>query len=526
MISYDIIDLTVDEDVESYNQGQRERWKALRTRQEDLNKVVRKRLKRTLNTLNEPIVSSLAIQQNDAPVHNVLPVPIQVRQIVHLLHKDLWSIVLSYLDGAEAYFTASILDKHIRSVIRERISRYSSPLHNGLITRIPILNPTKFNFSPYSNVLTASSFKSSLQLSISILVTSIILSNCKRLSTDLFDELLKLRNITLLDLSDCVVTQPFIEKLPLSCKKLNDLRLRNCRIGDSSAIHLVRQLRLRVLDFSSCLLTNEFTLQCASQLKNITHASLQHNDLNVREYIQNCHMSQYLDLSYCQLTQGSLLSIKFCTSIQYLNIECRQWTKNRVNSVSDNEVQLVLCHCKQLQHFNCSNHAITDNALSTINNYLHFQLRCLKLRKCMNLSKDGLLKIARNFPLLTDLDISCGIWKDHDITSFATALLTHKQLSTLKNHALTGSAVDIASVKDSDTISGNTSLKRLNISGCITLTDSCMDAVISRCFALDQVYIGGCHYIDNTRLKTQLSNAMQSQSRIQKRRRWPTVSST
>lgn len=252
----------------------------------------------------------------------------------------------------------------------------------------------------------------------------VYLTDCQRMTDSTLKSFAGCRNLTVLNIADCVrVTDAGVRHLvegPCSAK-LRELNLTNCiRVGDMAMVNIHKRCHsltylnvnycehiseagiellglthsLVSLDISGCncgdqglsALGNNTRLRdvCLSECMNIT-------DLGLQKFAQQCHEIQRLDLSHCmQLTDGAIKNLAFC---------CRMLTVLNLAGcklVTDLSIQYLsgVCHyLMQLDISGCT--LITDKALKYLRKGCK-KLRSLTMLYCKGISKHAAQKVTRH----------------------------------------------------------------------------------------------------------------------------------
>ncbi|XP_042128840.1 F-box and leucine-rich repeat protein 13 isoform X3 [Peromyscus maniculatus bairdii] len=205
-------------------------------------------------------------------------------------------------------------------------------------------------------------------------INHIYMVDCKALTDSSLKSMSVLKQLTVLNLTNCV-----------SCPNLHYLSLRNCEHLTDLAIECISgMLSLVSVDLSGTLISNE-SLNILSRHRKLRELSLSEcaniTDIGIRAYCKTSLFLEHLDISYCrQLSDDIIKTVAiFCTHITSLNIAgCPK--------ITDGGLETLSAKCHYLHILDISGCILlTDQILQDLQMGCK-QLRILKMRFCRSIS--------------------------------------------------------------------------------------------------------------------------------------------
>nr|XP_034357311.1 dynein regulatory complex subunit 6 isoform X2 [Arvicanthis niloticus] len=242
--------------------------------------------------------------------------------------------------------------------------------------------------------LTDSSLKS---LSVLKQLTVLNLTNCVRIGDtglkQFFDgpASVRLRELSLANCS--LLGDASIIRLSERCPNLHYLNLRNCvHLTDLAIEYIASMLSLISIDLSGTLISNE-GMSILSRHRKLREVSLSEcvnvTDFGIRAYCKTSLALEHLDVSYCaQLTDDIIKTIAiFCTRITSLNIAgCPK--------ITDAGMEILSARCHYLHILDISGCIqLTDQMLQDLQIGCK-QLRILKMQFCKSISPAAAQKMS------------------------------------------------------------------------------------------------------------------------------------
>ncbi|XP_052029052.1 dynein regulatory complex subunit 6 [Apodemus sylvaticus] len=242
--------------------------------------------------------------------------------------------------------------------------------------------------------LTDSSLKS---LSVLKQLTVLNLTNCVRIGDiglkHFFDgpASMKLRELNLTNCS--LLGDVSVIRLSERCPNLHYLNLRNCEhLTDLAIEYIAGMLSLISIDLSGTLISNE-GMTILSRHRKLREISLSEcvniTDFGIRAYCKTSLVLEHLDVSYCtQLTDDIIKTIAiFCTRITSLNIAgCPK--------ITDAGMEILSARCHYLHILDISGCIqLTDQILQDLQIGCK-QLRILKMQFCKSISPAAAQKMS------------------------------------------------------------------------------------------------------------------------------------
>ena len=367
------------------------------------------------------------------------PLPPRIDHLSHL-PTDLLKELLSYLDGAEAFFAVTSL---------------SSLFHRLTLPPSPLLSSPTFDFSPFAALLRpsllrrclASTSPSPTHTPHTILRVS--LASCASLpSSTLTSALTPLTCLTHLNLSHTSIHPADVGVVATHCRLLEDLRVdlsaRPRHSPPLAALSAVFALpALRLLDVAGWGITDTLMLGVEGGGgvgreggTGLTHVSLHHNPLGNHSLLQVPWLLSpqlvYLDLSHTSLSSGlfALHTHPFhppvsagalrLPHLRYLNI-----ATTAHSSLLTQDVVAILQGSPLLSHLNLSGHtqvaSLTPSACGHPPSHTFPHLLTLALSRCWRIRHSALAAIPLHFPSLTSLTLDEVQLGDADVLALAEA---------------------------------------------------------------------------------------------------------
>uniref|UniRef100_A0A287DAA7 F-box and leucine-rich repeat protein 13 n=1 Tax=Ictidomys tridecemlineatus TaxID=43179 RepID=A0A287DAA7_ICTTR len=197
-----------------------------------------------------------------------------------------------------------------------------------------------------------------------------------------------------LNLSNCMqLGDASIVKLSERCRNLNYLSLRNCeQLTDQGIEYIVNIFSLVSLDLSGTVISNEGLIML-SRHKKLKELSLSEcykiTDLGIQAFCKNSVLLEHLDVSYClQLSDDIIKTIAiYCVSLTSLSIAgCPQ--------ITDLAIEMLSAKCRYLHILDISGCIrLTDQILDDLKVGCK-QLRILKMQYCRHISMEAAHKMS------------------------------------------------------------------------------------------------------------------------------------
>ncbi|XP_027782093.1 F-box and leucine-rich repeat protein 13 [Marmota flaviventris] len=197
-----------------------------------------------------------------------------------------------------------------------------------------------------------------------------------------------------LNLSNCMqLGDASIVKLSERCRNLNYLSLRNCeQLTDQGIEYIVNIFSLVSLDLSGTVISNEGLIML-SRHKKLKELSLSEcykiTDLGIQAFCKNSVLLEHLDVSYClQLSDDIIKTIAiYCVCLTSLSIAgCPQ--------ITDLAIEMLSAKCRYLHILDISGCIrLTDQILEDLKVGCK-QLRILKMQYCRHISMEAAHKMS------------------------------------------------------------------------------------------------------------------------------------
>ncbi|XP_008149545.3 LOW QUALITY PROTEIN: dynein regulatory complex subunit 6 [Eptesicus fuscus] len=197
-----------------------------------------------------------------------------------------------------------------------------------------------------------------------------------------------------LNLSNCIqVGDATIQRLSERCQNLNYLSLRNCeQLTDSGVEYILNIYSLISLDLSGTNISNE-GLSTLSRHKKLKELSLsecyQFNNYGIQVFCKVSQILEHLDVSYCtQLTDEFITTLSiYCLKLTFLSIA-------GCTKITDLAMEMLSAKCHYLHILDISG---CDLLTDEIFQFLQIgcqQLRILKMQNCRLISREAAMKMS------------------------------------------------------------------------------------------------------------------------------------
>ncbi|XP_007943388.1 dynein regulatory complex subunit 6 [Orycteropus afer afer] len=250
----------------------------------------------------------------------------------------------------------------------------------------------------------------------------IYMVDCKRITDDSLKSLSVLKQLTVLNLANCIrigdvglkqfldgpvsikirelnlsncihLGDASIVRLSERCPNLNYLNLRNCeQLSDVGIEHIVNIFPLVSVDLSGTLISNE-GLMILSRHKKLKELSLSEcykiTDVGIQAFCKGSLILEHLDVSYCpQLSDEIIKALAiYCISLTSLSIAgCPK--------ITDSAMELLSAKCHYLHMLDISGCILlTDQILENLERGCS-QLRILKMQYCRLISMEAAFRMS------------------------------------------------------------------------------------------------------------------------------------
>ncbi|KEI35050.1 hypothetical protein FRA_41c09430 [Francisella sp. W12-1067] len=279
----------------------------------------------------------------------------------------------------------------------------------------------------------------------------------------------KLKNLKVLDLSDCNITDKGVEFIVNQLEGLAGLNLSGCNITNKG----VRDIALNT-----------------SSLKSLSFSSHEITDVGVRSI--TTFMSHPKCLKSLELSSNSITDV----GVEYItrNLSSLSSLSLSSNSITDVGLKYIAKNLPSLSSLSLSSNSITDEGVRYIAQNLP-ALMSLNLLDCKKITDVGVRYIARKLSSLNSLGLSSNSVTDEGVRDIA------RKLSSLNSLSLSSNSITDVGVKY---IAKNLpKLTSLDFSNCRKITDQGAIRVIKSMF-LKELGLSGCDITD--RALTHLCN--------------------
>lgn len=168
-----------------------------------------------------------------------------------------------------------------------------------------------------------------------------------------------------------------------------------------------------------------------------------------------------LELCECMISDDGLAAICVCKNLRKLDLNATKNPRENITSVGVTKVFSSCCHLRTVYLRRCVN--ITDNAVAALTRHCSC-LEHLNLCGCINITDASLQLIALNCRFLQSLNISKTKVTDDGIMQLTTGKCQH-------------------------------SLKEVQVSHCIHITDVSIETLLARCSKITILIFDGCPLI-------------------------------
>ncbi|XP_011363511.1 F-box/LRR-repeat protein 13 [Pteropus vampyrus] len=228
-------------------------------------------------------------------------------------------------------------------------------------------------------------------------LTVLNLANCVRIGDTGLKQFLDgpvSTRIRELNLSNCInLGDASIVKLSERCPNLNYLSLRNCEhLTDLGIEYIVNIPNLVSVDLSGTDISNE-GLMILSRHRKLKDLSLSEcykiTDIGIQAFCKGSLILEHLDVSYCQQLSNEIIKALaiYCSNLTYLSIAgCPK--------ITDSAMELLSAKCHYLHILDVSGCILlTDQTLENLQIGCK-QLRILRMQYCRLISKEAAMKMS------------------------------------------------------------------------------------------------------------------------------------
>ncbi|KAK4274438.1 hypothetical protein QN277_017656 [Acacia crassicarpa] len=295
----------------------------------------------------------------------------------------------------------------------------------------------------------------------------------------------KLKSLTI---ASCPgVTDVGLESVGKGCPNLKHFHLRKCAfLSDNGLLSFAKAaLSLESLQLEECHRITQLgflgVINCSTGLKALALVScFGFKDLNLRlPQVSPCKSLQSLTICNCPGFGDSTLALvgKLCPQLQHVEL-------SRLEGVTDaGLLPLIQCSEAGLVKVNlsgCIN--LTDKVVLSLTNKHGWTLEMLNLDGCKRIGDAGLIAIARNCPLLSDLDISKCAITDAGIAALGSADQLNLRVLSLAGCSLVSDKSLSSLTKLGQTLLG------LNIQQCNAISSRSVDVLVELLWRCDFLF--------------------------------------
>ncbi|CAK6434607.1 unnamed protein product [Pipistrellus nathusii] len=253
-------------------------------------------------------------------------------------------------------------------------------------------------------------------------ISHIYMANCKGITDSSLKSLSPLKQLTVLNLANCIrigdvglkqfldgpsgtkirelnlsnciqLGDATIQKLSERCQNLNYLSLRNCEnLTDNGFEFIINIYSLISLDLSGTNISNEGLLKLSrhKKLKELSLAECyQFTDHGIQAFCRTSKNLEHLDVSYCtQLSNEFIVTLSiYCLELTFLSIAgCTE--------ITDSAMEVLSAKCHYLHILDISGCALlTDEVIDFLQMGCQ-QLRILRMQNCTLISREAAMKMS------------------------------------------------------------------------------------------------------------------------------------
>ncbi|XP_054420324.1 F-box and leucine-rich repeat protein 13 [Pteronotus mesoamericanus] len=202
------------------------------------------------------------------------------------------------------------------------------------------------------------------------------------------------KRIRELNLSNCILlSDASFVRLPECCPNLNYLNLRNCEsVTDAGVEYIINIFSLISLDLSGTSISNE-SLMILSRHKKLKELSLSEchkiTDAGIQAFCKGSLILEHLDVSYC-----SQLSDEFIRVLAYYCLNLTSLSIAGCPKITNSAMEILSAKCHYLHILDISGCVLlTDEMLENLQIGCK-QLRILKMKYCRLISKEAAKKMS------------------------------------------------------------------------------------------------------------------------------------
>ncbi|XP_068132322.1 F-box and leucine-rich repeat protein 13 isoform X2 [Hyperolius riggenbachi] len=242
----------------------------------------------------------------------------------------------------------------------------------------------------------------------------IYLADCQKITDISLKAISSLKNITVLNVADCIrISDPGVRQVleGPSGSKLRELNLTNClRVSDLSLLRIAQKCHnLNFLNIRFCENVSDSGIELVGNMGSLLSIDVSGTSITDQKF---CHQSrdlEVLDMSHClQVTNNTVKTVAFC---------CKMLTSINIAGcpkITDSSIQYLSGGCRYLHVVDISGCVnLSDKALKYLQKGCR-QLSVLKMLYCKSITKATVLKIESKYQTLEYNTEDPPLWFGYD----------------------------------------------------------------------------------------------------------------